>query len=107
MFDTEQDAWFDLDLNRETSHVELRRREFVRHGDVSHWRTSDAFDLKSARSLEAENAIEKARALLREPAPSAEVAKVVDEELRRAGLSGIDPFWVRWGKFMQDLRVSE
>ena len=102
-FDPEQDAWFDLDLNRGLSRVELRRREFVRHGDVSNWLTSEAFDLKSARSLEAEAAIEKARDLLRSAAPSLEEAQAVDQELRRAGLPDIDPFWVRWGSFMEEL----
>lgn len=101
MFDSAQDAWFDLDLDRGASCVQLRRREFVRHGDASNWLTSEAFDLKSARSLEAESAIEKARALLREAHPAPERARAVDEELRRAGLPDIDPFWVRWGKFME------
>ena len=107
VFDSETDAWFDLDLNPESSRVELRRRDFVRHGDVSHWLTSEAFDLKSARSLEGEIAIEKARALLREPAPSPERAKDVDAELRHAGLPDIDPFWVRWGKFLEDIGATQ
>lgn len=107
VFDSETDAWFDLDLNRESSRVELRRRDFVRHGDVSHWLTSDAFDLKSARSLEGEVAIEKARTLLREPAPSPQQAQEVDAELRRAGLPDIDPFWVRWGKFLEDIGATQ
>jgi AAA domain, putative AbiEii toxin, Type IV TA system len=42
-FDAERDAWFDLDLDRKSSCVELRRRTFVRHGDVSNWLTSEAF----------------------------------------------------------------
>lgn len=105
-FDPARDAWFDLDLEPEAPRVQLRKREFVRHGDVSHWLTSEAFDLKSARSLEAEAAIEKARALLREATPTAEQALVVDQELRRAGLADIDPFWVRWGKFMESFGVA-
>lgn len=67
VFDPEKDAWFDLDLEKEEGAptVKLRRRTFVRRGDVSNWLTSEAFDLKCARSLEAEAAIEQARALLR------------------------------------------
>jgi AAA domain, putative AbiEii toxin, Type IV TA system len=108
IFDAERDAWFDLDLERsDTSRVELRRRDFVRHGDVSHWLTSEAFDLKSARSMEAEVAIEKARELLRRVEPKLRSARAVDQELRRAGLSDIDPFWVRWGKFMEELEGVE
>jgi len=98
-FDLDRDAWFDLDL--ETRKVVLRKRVFVPHGDVSNWLTSEAFDLKNARSLEAEAAIEKAMALLRKKSPKAAEARTIDEELRRAGMSDLDPFWVRWGYFMQ------
>jgi predicted ATPase len=95
------DAWFDLDLGPDSSAVKLERRPFVRHGDVSNWLTSNAFDLKCARSIEAETAIEKARALLREAYPTAEQARAIDAELRCAALPDIDPFWIRWGKFME------
>jgi predicted ATPase len=103
LFDATRDAWFDLDLDRQTGIVELRHRPFVAHGNVSNWLASNAFDLKEARSLEAEVAIEKARALLREPNPTVERARAVNEELAAAGLSGIDPFWVRWSAFIDRL----
>ena len=105
-FDQEQDAWYDLDLVRQANRPEVRlsRRIFVRHGDVSNWLTSEAFDLKSARSIEAEQAIERARALLRQKNPPArEEAEMVDQELQKAALPDIDPFWVRWGAFMERL----
>ncbi len=111
LFDANKDAWFDLDLEKGHSGpvVELRRRAFVRRGDVSNWLTSEAFDLKSARSLEAEAAIEQARALLRRThtAPTLKEAKAVDAELRKAALPDIDPFWVRWGSFMEELRSAK
>ncbi len=107
-FDERKDAWFDLDLectdssNRAFAH--LSRRDFVRRGDVSNWLTSEAFDLKSARNLDAEAAIEHAKALLRQSRPPGlGDAKRVDRALRKAGLSDIDPFWVRWGAFMEKL----
>lgn len=109
-FDLEQDAWFDLDLVLEPAPpcVQLRRREYVRHGDVSNWLTSEAFDLKSARSIEAEQAIEQARELLRRKDPPAEQeARAVDEALRRAALPDIDPFWVRWSAFMEKLGAAQ
>lgn len=55
-FDPLQDAWFDLDLDetRRQPRVLLAKRDFERQGDASSWLTSDAFDLPSARSLEAE-----------------------------------------------------
>ena len=41
--------------------VQLEKRDFVRRGDVSNWLTSEAFDLKEPRSIEAEEALAKAR----------------------------------------------
>ncbi|WP_434391087.1 AAA family ATPase [Melittangium boletus] len=102
LFDVEKDAWFDLDLEEER--VVLRKREFVSRGDVSNWLTSEAFDLKKARSLEAESAIEAALALLRQEDPSWDGVKSADEQLRAAGLPDIDPFWVRWGQFVEERR---
>lgn len=106
LFDAETDAWFDLDLVRkgEAAEVKLTRRDFVRHGDVSSWLTSEAFDLGSARSLEAEKAIADARALLRQQdqAPLEDIEKV-DLSLRRV-LGDIDPFWVRWSAYVERRR---
>jgi AAA domain, putative AbiEii toxin, Type IV TA system len=102
-FDAERDAWCDMDLVRAggKSRVQLQLRPFVRRGDISNWLTSGAFDLKSARSEEAESATEKARALLASSAaPTAEEVREVDGELRKV-LSDIDPFWVRWSAFME------
>ena len=99
-FDAEADAWFDLDLVRrgKTAEVKLARRDFVRHGDVSSWLTSEAFDLKEPRSLEAEQAIVSALALARQPKPDkAELKRV--EQMLKASLSDIDRFWVRWTEF--------
>lgn len=102
LFDRQLDAWFDLDL--EWKKVHLQKRNFVRRGEVSNWLTSEAFDLKSARSLEAEAAIEKAKAILREAKPSKKAVDEADSALREACLPDIDPFWVRWGKFVEDNR---
>lgn len=103
LFDDAKDAWFDLDLNRQSGLVELRRRPFVRHGDVSNWLTSEAFDLKDARSRQAEDAIERARALLRSKRPTLEEAQDINKDLRTAQLPDIDPFWVRWSAFVDRL----
>lgn len=104
-FDPARDAWFDLDSEPSLGgQVLLRRREFYPRGDVSNWLTSEAFDLKAARSQEAEAALEAARELLRrvDPPTEEEVLRV-DAELRRAALSDIDPFWVRWGSFVEEI----
>lgn len=104
-FDPELDAWFDLDLTSD-QHVHLLKRPFVRQGDISNWLTSEAFDLKEPRSLEAEEAITKALALLRTPNPSKRDLKEVDG-LLRASLSEIDRFWTRWSSFLKSKETAK
>lgn len=104
LFDVNEDAWFDLDL--EDAQVVLRKREFVRRGEVSNWLTSEAFDLRKARSLEAEVAIETALALLRQQNPPWQEVEAADRQLHEAGLPDIDPFWVRWGQFVEQRRPA-
>jgi hypothetical protein len=91
-FDANEDAWFDLDL--EEKHVVLRKRPYIRRGEVGNWLVSDAFDLKEPRSLEGEQAVATAEALMREKAPSKAAIREADEALRKAGLPDVDTFWV-------------
>jgi hypothetical protein len=105
LFDVKKDAWFDLDL--EEARVVLRKREFVRRGEVSNWLTSEAFDLRKARSLEAESAIETALALLRQKNPTWQDVESADQSLHAAGLPDIDPFWVRWGQFVEERKPAK
>lgn len=102
LFDDTRDAWFDLDL--EEGAVVLRKRDFVRHGDVSNWLTSNAFDLRTARSQEAEAAITNAQALLQQEAAPLRALRAADAELRKV-LSSIDPFWVRWSAYLEERRA--
>lgn len=104
LFHPARDAWFDLDL--EDSNAVLRKRPFVRHGEVGNWLTSEAFDLLEPRSLEAEEAIRQARAVVKKTAPSkAEVERV--DALLRGVLGDIDPFWVRWSAFRESLKKRQ
>ena len=96
-FDAAKDAWFDLDL--EQHNVFLRKRPFVRHGEVGNWLVSEAFDLKEPRSLEGELAIAAAQAVLDAEKPSVKAIEEADQRLREAGLPDIDPFWVQWDYF--------
>ncbi|MBF0124760.1 MAG: AAA family ATPase [Magnetococcales bacterium] len=104
LFDTELDAWFDLDL--EGQKVELRKRPFVRLGEVGNWLTSEAFDLAEPRSLEGERAVRAAHGVLSANHPSPEQINAADKQLREAGLPDIDPFWVRWGYFVQQSKKA-
>ena len=104
LFDLDMDAWFDLDL--EGQKVELRKRPYVRLGEVGNWLTSEAFDLKEPRSLEGERAVLVAHGLLSAKNPPLYLVEAADQQLREAGLPDIDPFWVRWGYFVEQSRKA-
>ncbi|ANI53379.1 hypothetical protein PDR5_16490 [Pseudomonas sp. DR 5-09] len=98
-FDKSQDAWFDLDLETNSksgeTEVHFRQREFVRLGEVSRWLMSDAFDLGSARSIEAEKTLEEASRILSQEVIDEKLALSLDARLRKL-LGDTDPFWIRW-----------
>jgi len=93
LFDIEQDAWFDLDFERKK--VVLRRRDFEKHGDAATWLVSEAFDLKSSRSLEYERLIDDASVLLERPHTSSEQIEKMHLKLIEA-LGPKDEFLFRW-----------
>jgi hypothetical protein len=101
LFAQDEDAWFDLDLKNGRD-VVLEKRAFVRHGDVSNWLTSEAFDMKSARSIEAEDALGTAYAVLRERNPTRQSIERAHAQLVSACLPDHDPFWVRWQSYVDD-----
>lgn len=102
-FDPERDAWFDLDLDieREPPEPVLRRRSFTARGTTAGWLTSEAFDLQTDRSLEAERAYLRAMDLLtREAPPLADVMDVHEQLV--ATFPDVDRFWVRWNAFVEE-----
>ncbi len=92
-FDAKQDAWFDLDLVK--ADVKLTQRDFEKHGDVTNWLTSEAFDLESDRPLEYEQLTKEAAALLEGSEPSKQQIKDMHRQLVEA-LSPKDDFLFRW-----------
>ncbi|RLS51654.1 MAG: ATP-binding protein [Planctomycetota bacterium] len=99
-FDANNDAWFDLDLDRQSGRIELQKRTFVRLGGVGNWLTSEAFDLATERSLEAEQAIHAARAcFVKADVKSPEVVSV-DQQLMST-LGSEDRFWREWERFLE------
>ena len=100
-FNPERDAWFDLDLDGEPPRARLHRRTYTPHGTAGSWLTSDAFHLATDRSLEAEQAILRARAILRQNDASLEDVMDAHVDLQRATLPDIDRFWVRWNAFVE------
>ena len=100
-FDAERDAWFDIDYSGEPPRVHVQRRPYVPLGTAGHWLTSEAFDLATDRgSLEAEEAVLRAREILREPEPKLDAVMEVHDGLRKT-LPELDPFWVRWNAFVE------
>lgn len=104
LFDAAQDAWFDID--QEGRSVVLRKRPYIRQGEVGNWLVSGAFDLKEPRSLQGEEAVSEAERLMQGEAPLKEEVEAADRGLRQAGLPDIDTFWVRWRYFRDRVLAS-
>ena len=99
-FDPGKDAWFDLELEGDPPRARLHRRTYTPHGTAGSWLTSEAFNLPTDRSLEAEQAILHARKILRQTEPPLKDVMSVHAELR-AALPDVDRFWVRWNAFVE------
>ncbi len=98
LFDAVKDAWFDLDFvpsSKNGQAVVLSRRTYTLQGEASNWLTSDAFDLRSSRSIEAERVFDEASMAMTDPNFRKPEALVVDQKLRSV-LGDTDPFWMRW-----------
>jgi hypothetical protein len=92
------DSLFHLDL--EGGRVTLKEIDFVKFGDVSSWLTSPVFELRHARSSEAESAIEDAKALQSKSEISRDDVNNVSQRLVRY-LAPDDKFWPRWIYFAE------
>lgn len=96
-FDPERDALLHFDLT--DGRVELHRQPWAKQGDIVNWLVSHVFGLDEARSLEAERAVEAARAWMagsRDGLPAGlDSVDEIDAELRRV-LAGHDDFWPEW-----------
>lgn len=94
LFDPHQDALWHMELAGGA--VKLQRETWRRRGDANSWLISDVFDLKEPRSLEAEQALQRAEELMgRQNVQPAEFEEV--RQKLRESLPDIDPFWVQWG----------
>jgi hypothetical protein len=103
-FNDETDKLFHLDLAH-NGKVTLKELRFIRYGAIDSWLTSEVFDLRQARSQEAEIAIEKAKALQRQERPKTEDVRSASEELMKT-LATDDEFWPRWVYFAEQHGVS-
>ena len=104
-FDTEKDKIFHLDLIRHGSTdgevtLVLEELDFVRRGPVDSWLMSEVFEMRHARSLEAEQAIEDAKNLQMKDKVTTDEVREVTERLVKY-LAGTDKFWPRWTFFAE------
>lgn len=87
------------------SKVHLEEIPFTRHGLIDSWLMSEAFELTSSRSIEAENAIEEAMALQRDLNPDLEKVYTVSNQLLKL-LAPDDEFWPLWKYFAEQHGVK-
>ncbi len=98
-FDLNRDKIFHLNLFREglfDGEVRLEEPEFVRHGSVDAWLTSeDIFEMKYPTNLPVEQIIEDAKNLQMQENITENQIQTMSEQLMKL-LGAHDPFWRRW-----------
>lgn len=106
LFEKENDKWLDLDLNMANGNVQIEERDFSKKGDAEAWLTSEAFDLKSTYSVEAEAAMARASELLKEGGDlDHEAINLAYQDLLKV-LDFKDPFLLRFRYLCQKKGVS-
>jgi hypothetical protein len=107
-FDPESDCIWDFDLVE--GEVRAQLYPWRRRGDVNSWLASDVFNLKEPVSVQAEEALGLARGFLRatamtlQPLTDEQNQQLQDIDAKlRASLSDVDPFWIRWSRFRDQL----
>lgn len=104
IFDSDEDSLIHLDIS-ESGEVGMEEAPFTKYGDISSWLTSPVFQLRQARSREAESAIEEAKLLqMKEEVVVADVGRV--SNLLIEHLPPNDRFWPRWIAFAERYGVE-
>ncbi|WP_448215370.1 AAA family ATPase [Endozoicomonas sp. 2B-B] len=102
-FDAKKDGWLDLNFEIDKKGrgcAVISETRFVRQGNANNWLSSEAFDLKSSYSQEAEAIMEEAGKVLSSDSVTSEQVGYIDKKLRTV-LSDTDPFWMRWRSFAE------
>jgi AAA15 family ATPase/GTPase len=94
-FDPQKDRLFHIKLEEKHEIVSMSEIDFIRYGQINSWLTSPIFNLGQARSVEAENAINKAKKLQEQNKPNVNEVRIVHNELLNT-LAQEDLFWPRW-----------
>ena len=108
-FDVQKDKIFHIDLvhkNGAGMEVSVTNPDFVLYGSVNSWLRSEVFELKQARSIAAEKAIEDAKMLQlhRDNVLRSDVEEVSGRLMQY--LSAHDEFWPRWTYFAEQYGVE-
>ncbi|MDR3228030.1 MAG: AAA family ATPase [Puniceicoccales bacterium] len=97
--ESSKDAWFDLNL--EDGKAVLSKLDFEKHGDISNWLTSEAFDQPTSRARKTQKLLDDALELTKEGA-SPNKAEILEIEQKLAtALSPLDKFWPLWNYFCE------
>ena len=100
VFEGSRDSLHHLDIVGETVTIDII--DFSNFGNVDAWLVSDVFGLKHARSIMAEEYIERAKNLQLMREPSVNEVVETNDGLRRY-LRDDDEFWPRWRFFAQTI----
>lgn len=103
LFDPERDALHHLHLK--AGQADIEEIPFVRHGTSDVWLTSEIFGLRQARSIAAEQAIERANQLQLQNAVDDRDVQQANTELIRT-LAADDEFWPMWRYFAKQHGVK-
>lgn len=105
VFNATTDRLFNMFANEDTGFAELENKDFIKYGRVDSWLTSPIFNLKQARSQQAEEAISKAKKIQIEKNPVYDDVFSTHQLLLQT-LAETDPFWTRWLYFAENNGVA-
>lgn len=101
IFSDDTDKLFHLELSGNTQKVAFKSIPFVPYGRIDRWLTSELFELRQARSQQAERAIESARNVMETKGPTGEAIQNATQALVESALPANDEFWARWTYFAE------
>jgi hypothetical protein len=105
IFNDSTDKLFNVFANDATGAAKLSEIDFVKYGRIDSWLTSPIFNLKQARSQQAEEAISKAKKIQVEKNPIVDDVFNIHQLLLQT-LSETDSFWPRWLYFAESKGVK-
>jgi len=103
IFQDQLDSLFTLDLVGQE--LAAREIQYIKHGSINAWLTSEIFDLRRPYSIDAEKALVDAKRLQMTEHPDPQEIKEISARLTQY-LPDIDPIWPRWKFFAEKHGVN-